>query len=190
MGYYCSILFYVCFIPSVASFRGMTILSNSSPSCARSLEAQLQATSFKMSNERQPSKGVETSSPMASPHATPQENGNCFPIPVIRNLIFRLSAITGSLSSLFLNSAVVPLDSNNAERQQHSAAVAAEEFVANGAIAAAMAHLLATLMDLSCSLSVNLHTACCKKIELNGRKYPVDLCKVRACVRACFADQE
>jgi hypothetical protein len=46
------------------------------------------------------------------------------------------------------------------------------------AIGIMMGQMMALLIDLSFGLSINLHDACIKKIQLNQRKYPVELCKV------------
>ena len=158
------LLTFLCFSTRVLPFRAMTLLPESSPNCVRSLEAQLQATTLEMSKQH-PVDNACTSTSRASPRAS--RHG--VSIPAVRNLIFQLSAVTGSLSSLFLRAAPPDVDEI--------------ESMASAAIATAMAQLLNTLLELSCSLSINLHTACCKKIELNGRKYPVELCKVSRIIR-------
>lgn len=144
-------------------FLVMTPMPDVSPSCVRSLEAQLLAPAI-LGKSIKPQTNQDSSvSRVDSPKAHPRADQQGVSIPAVRSLIFRLSAVTGSLSSLFLSS--VPLDGT-------------DQFTANAAIAATMAHLLKALTELSCSLSINLHSACCKKIDLNGRKYPVELCKV------------
>ena len=77
---------------------------------------------------------------------------------LVRNVIFQIIVHMGTLSSQFLD--VHRITENHA------------------AIGTNMGQMMALLMDLSFGLSINLHDACMKKIQLNQRKYPVELCKV------------
>lgn len=147
----------------------MTLLSTSesSPNCVRSLDAQLEATTL-VSKDAKHEGDARISPSVASLKAVPRDKtNNELPIYAIRNLVIRLTVVTGTLSSLFLTT--VPSDGT-------------EFFKGNAVVATTMAHLLTALMELSSSLAINLHMACCKKIDLNCRKYPVDLCKVRSCI--------
>ena len=94
---------------------------------------------------------------------------------VIRNLVLRLTVVMGTLSSLFLT--MMPSDDS-------------DFFECNTQITSNMTNLLRTLINLSSTLTINLYKACSKKIDLNCRKYPVDLCKVCNCsemsAKQCF----
>ena len=80
---------------------------------------------------------------------------------VIRNHVLRIAVGMGTLSSLFLIS--LTDDGTNFRGEM-------------APIARTMAELLTALMELSVSLAIDLHSACCKKIDLNCRKYPVERC--------------
>jgi hypothetical protein len=86
-----------------------------------------------------------------------------------RSLILRISVLVGNLCALFLQS--IPLDGV-------SVATGAEIQNTPG-IQSCMAELLSGLMVTAASLSINIETVILKKMELNGKKYPVHLCKVR-----------
>lgn len=80
-----------------------------------------------------------------------------------RNVIFQILIHMGALSSQFMD--VHRITENRT------------------AVGTIMGKMMALLMDLSNGLTINLHDACMKKIQLNQRKYPVELCKVgRLCV--------
>jgi hypothetical protein len=87
-----------------------------------------------------------------------------------RSLILRLSVLVGNLCSLFLQS--IPLDGA-------SVSTGAQTLQSTPGIQMCMAELLSGLMSTAASVSINLETAILKKMELNGKKYPVHLCKVR-----------
>jgi hypothetical protein len=87
-----------------------------------------------------------------------------------RSLILRLSVLVGNLCSLFLQS--IPLDGV-------SVSTGAQTLQGTPGIQMKMAELLSGLMSTAASVSINLETAILKKMELNGKKYPVHLCKVR-----------
>lgn len=89
------------------------------------------------------------------------------PLQETRSLILGLSALVGELCSLFLQ--VVPLDSSSKESNNK---------VATPEIAQCMAQLVKVLLKTSASLDIHLETAIWKKMELNNKKYPVELCKV------------
>lgn len=94
-------------------------------------------------------------------------SNNEMSLNAIRNLVLQLTVVMGTLSSLFLT--MVP--SNDSDI-----------FESNTLITSTVANLLRTLMELSSSLTINLHRACCKKMELNCQKYPIACCKVRNCI--------
>jgi hypothetical protein len=89
-----------------------------------------------------------------------------------RSLILRLSVLVGNLCSLFLHS--IPLDGVSL-----SNGAVAQTLQGTPGIQICMAELLSGLMSTAASVSINLETAILKKMELNGKKYPVHLCKVR-----------
>jgi dCTP diphosphatase len=156
----------------------MTIApKSSSPNCVRSLEAAL-ATADGMvvvhgKPNDQPPDGVEEAgekcqrSPTPSPQQTSTAGNNeTFPVALVRNLIFRLSALTGSLALVTLR--------DDADASFDDLDIASLVELNSESI---MARMLATLMRLAASLSIDLHVACHKKIDLNAKKYPVELCK-------------
>lgn len=81
------------------------------------------------------------------------------PLDDARSSFIRLSVIFGRLCSFFLLTAT-------------------EERVRPGA-EIEMCNLLDGLLSSSSILSINLHSSILKKMELNRKKYPVELCKVR-----------
>lgn len=111
-----------------------------------------------------------------------------------RVLVQQLGVLTGQLCGAFLQ---VPLDAS--EQQAYFAwniasdanAGEADDDVGNGtttidpAIPKSMVHVLLGLIQLAYVLKIDLHWAILQKMELNNRKYPVDLCKVRVVVFAC-----
>lgn len=86
-------------------------------------------------------------------------------LSTIRNFIFSLSIRMGHLSSQFMQ-----------VRNWKNPTSIPEEVLT--IIATEMGHMITILMELSNGLSIDLHVACMKKIQLNERKYPVELCKV------------
>lgn len=93
-----------------------------------------------------------------------------------RSLILRLSVLVGNLCSLFLQS--IPLDGGSVSTTGGAGAVT-QTLQDTPGIQICMAELLSGLMCTAASVSINLETAILKKMELNGKKYPVHLCKVR-----------
>jgi dCTP diphosphatase len=150
----------------------MTIAPEScSPNCVRSLEAVLAAADDMVVHGKHsdPDDGSEEASEecQTSPTPSPQAlsstgNNQAFPIALVRNLIFRLTALTGSLALVMLrDTADASFDDLDMELDSESI----------------MTRMLATLLRLSASLSMDLHAACHNKIKLNAKKYPVELCK-------------
>jgi hypothetical protein len=92
-----------------------------------------------------------------------------------RNSIFSLSIRMGQLSAQFLQ-----------DRNWKDPTSIPEEVLAT--IATEMGHMIMILMELSGGLSIDLHVACIKKIQLNERKYPVELCKVSTALSDGFFD--
>jgi hypothetical protein len=85
-----------------------------------------------------------------SPHMT---------ISNVRNTIFHILIYMGTLSSHFVNENQI--NDNDSD-----------------VIGNILGKMIVSLIDISYGLSINLHDACMKKIKLNQRKYPVELCKV------------
>lgn len=88
-----------------------------------------------------------------------QNKSSPMSIFMVRNVLFQILVHMGSLSSHFMDEHRIP-----------------ENRVAIGTI---MGQMMELIIDVSYGLSINLHDACLKKIQLNQRKYPVELCKVR-----------
>jgi len=144
------------------SFQTMTSPSES-PNCVRSIDKMSNMT---ISDEKDHGKdeGETSSVSTGSEHDKTEK----LPLNETRNLILHLSAIVGNICSLLLQSA--PMDYNDASLDV--------QFVAAPEIKIYMNELLFGLIDTASSLSINLETAIWKKMELNRRKYPENLCKV------------
>lgn len=78
-------------------------------------------------------------------------------VTTIRDSLFFLSSIAGQLSMLFIEY----------NEETHKIDVGSK-----------ILSMLLALVDISCLLSINLHHACYRKIELNNKKYPLALCQV------------
>lgn len=90
-------------------------------------------------------------------------------IAIARDEVFRLGSIVGKLCSSFLN---VPRDSKDGKSFWETPSSQKIE-VANH-----MGRVFLALMSVATVFGIDLRTSILKKIELNGRKYPVELCKV------------
>jgi hypothetical protein len=84
----------------------------------------------------------------------------------VRSLILKLSVLVGNLSSVFLR--LVPLDSNHTSITTNMPME----------IATAMGQVLSCLVETAQSLSIDLEHVILNKMELNEKKYPVELCQV------------
>jgi len=160
-------------IHPTSSFRAMTLSQSDSPNCVvRSLDNQLAGLSSMSSSKDSASAGAGSEEAVSPYQHSPMKSDTQAtlqaPMKDIRNLIFQLCALTGSLSTLFWQK--MPLDQHH--EPNNSSTTAPEEAVT------VMVQLLQQLMELSTALSIDLGKACLTKIELNNRKYPVELCKV------------
>jgi len=163
-----------------------TPASSSSPNCVvRCLEHQLAATRLAKEEHDDDNNNVgykysHSTNNISSPIKEQKETTGVVTIPTplkdVRNLLFQLCALTGSLSTLFWQQ--MPLDHDLGDNT--TSTIPTE--VVDG-----MAQLLRKLLELSAALSIDLGAACLAKIVLNNRKYPVDLCKVRACIHSTIA---
>ncbi len=106
-----------------------------------------------------------------------------------RLLVQQLGFLTGQLCNAFVH---VPLEAN--EQQEYfnntnnhdnhddsNNVVAITSTTVDPAIPTSMVHLLLALIQLAHVLKIDLHWAVLQKMELNNRKYPVDLCKASCC---------
>jgi dCTP diphosphatase len=151
----------------------MTIAPKSSPNCVRSLEAVLATADDMVVHGKHNDPGDDSieageecqRSPTLSPQASSTGNCQTFPIALARNLIFRLTALKGLLALVMLRDADASID----DLDMPSLVELNSDSI--------MTRMLATLMRLSTSLSIDLHAACHNKINLNAKKYPVELCK-------------
>jgi hypothetical protein len=84
-------------------------------------------------------------------------------VPIIRSLLFLLSSDAGELSKLF---AAWKGNQSGEDGQRHNAT-------------SKIRSMLGMLVEISCLISINLHQACCRKIDYNSKKYPIELCQVR-----------
>jgi hypothetical protein len=87
------------------------------------------------------------------------ENISPMSVFTMRNIIFNLLIHMGNLSSQFVDVTRI--------YENHST------------IGTILSQMIVLLIDISSGVSINLYDACVKKIQLNSRKYPVELCKVR-----------
>jgi hypothetical protein len=135
--------------------------SSSSPNCVRSLEAQLEKASLMSSPE---SKASAKNTSDGCSNDNDDNNTRAEPIPwsVVRDQILQLTVVTGNLSSLFLIHPRTPPPTHPDDLLPRS-----------------IVTVLQVLWDISQSLHIPLAMACQNKINLNNRKYPIDLCKVR-----------
>ena len=172
--------------PPANAFNVMTLFD--SPNCVvRSLEQQLAATHLasdddKMAENSKPESSAAYKTPTKKEEESLQEPAKSMiqlptSLQIVRNLIFQLCAITGSLSILFwqkmpLDRSIVALDASPPSMSSSTTAVPDEVVVV-------MVELLQQLMNLSTALALDLGKVCYNKIGLNNRKYPVNLCKVR-----------
>jgi hypothetical protein len=104
-----------------------------------------------------------------------------FPLHETRSLILRLTVLVGNLCSLVLQT--IPLDpaivaTTSFKDGRSTTSSSSSGYVANSEVRKSLAQILSCLLDVSASASINLETSILKKMELNRRKYPVDLCKV------------
>jgi len=119
---------------------------------------------------------------------TPLKDSNDeeFPIHVVRDQLLKLQITVGQLSALFLEH--VPMDpiardtkSTDQQQADEKRTLALRQSISSQAvldITSSMSQLLSTLIATASLLSIDLRVAIVQKMELNGRKYPVELCKV------------
>jgi hypothetical protein len=119
----------------------------------------------------------------------------------VRDEIFHLGAIVGRLCTFFLSEHYRSLkqrDSNSSDggvEEKNSTRRASASFwweeeeasspsdeVVKVAAHQQLGEVFLQLFVVAGSIGVDLCTSILKKIELNGRKYPVELCKVRSCI--------
>ena len=94
-----------------------------------------------------------------------------------RDEIFKLGAIVGQMCTLFLT---VPHDSVEMKERPSldDDSFWIEDSDKKEEVANQMAKVFLQLFATASICSIDLCTSILKKIELNGRKYPVELCKV------------
>ncbi len=90
-------------------------------------------------------------------------------IAIARDEVFRLGSVVGQMCSSFLT---VPRDSEEG-KAFWGALPSQKNEVANH-----MGRVFLALLSVATVCGIDLRTSILKKIELNGRKYPVELCKV------------
>jgi hypothetical protein len=129
------------------------------------LEAQLEKASL-MSSPESKASTKNTSDGCSNDDDNDNNNNNTtaelIPWSVVRDQILQLTVVTGNLSSLFLNHPRTPPPTHPDDLLPRS-----------------IVTVLQVLWDISQSLHIPLAMACQNKINLNNRKYPIDLCKVR-----------
>jgi dCTP diphosphatase len=86
------------------------------------------------------------------------------PIQMLRSSVLQLSSLVGQLALLFLKQ-MPPFDSEHAS--------------ATPDIGLAMGCIMDEILQVSRLLKLELRTAILAKMDLNAKKYPVELCQVR-----------
>lgn len=112
------------------------------------------------------------------------DEDSVFPIHDIRSAIIHLVILVGNLSAEYERS--VPLDPTTARSQEENNAAESLSQKASPPfddscslrLERSMSDILRKLVDTSMLLKMDLHVAIRAKVELNRRKYPVDLCRV------------
>ena len=100
-------------------------------------------------------------------------------VAAARDGVFRLGALVGRLCALFLS---VPRDGPASAAARPSPADPPfwrEPSAARAAVARQLGELLVHAFALAGACGVDLRESVLKKVELNEKKYPVELCKVR-----------
>jgi hypothetical protein len=123
------------------------------------------------SNDNNSKKAASSSSQALENETTVADH---YPVNLIRNDIFHLSVLVGKLSACFLEK--VPMDSTNdivSEETRRIISSCTE-------LSTLTSQLLSGLETTASRLSLNLPTCIWKKMELNRKKYPVELCKGKA----------
>ena len=117
-----------------------------------------------------------------------------FRVGDVRDEIFHLGAIVGRLCTFFLSdnhpSSLQNCDNNSINGGEHSTFWWEEDpppsSSADKELKAAahqqLGEVFLQLFVVAGGIGIDLCTSILKKIELNGRKYPVELCKVRSCI--------
>lgn len=101
-----------------------------------------------------------------------------FSLSKTRSLILHLTVLVGHVCSLVLP--IAPLDPAPIATYVKNSQTASlgSNNIATAEIKKSLARILSCLLDISASTSINLEIAICNKMELNRRKYPVELCRV------------
>ena len=99
-----------------------------------------------------------------------------------RDMIFQLGSIVGQMCSIFLT---VPHDSKECTQRPSLSddPFWLEESKEKDDVATQLGKVFIQLFTTASVCGIDLCTSILKKVELNGRKYPVELCKV------CFHDE-
>jgi hypothetical protein len=140
-----------------------------SPNCVRSLAARMEQEADEKEHPDAVvanSRSLDRSSLLSGSsvaHPSPEEVTVEFQLREARDSIFRLMVLVGEASALLLDEAEALGCANKKRTEQ------------------VLAQILITLMEGAIVMKVDLEKACHAKIELNLKKYPVELCKVSAC---------
>ncbi|KAL7471989.1 hypothetical protein ACHAXS_012311 [Conticribra weissflogii] len=106
-------------------------------------------------------------------------------IAIARDEVFRLGSVVGKMCSSFLT---VPRDSE--EGKAFWGALSSQK----NEVANHMGRVFLALLSVATVCGIDLRTSILKKIELNGRKYPVELCKGQSTIdtptNSSFGDSE
>jgi hypothetical protein len=157
-----------------------------SPTCVRSLagrleqEADIAAAAGKNKLVRQEEQSVSSPSllsalQMAAANPRQQDDDATTTVEInlrqSRDSIFRLAVLVGQASAHFLEDS----DDNDDDDDAVSSVVAANNKTQTEQV---LARILIALMNSATVMNVDLEKACHAKIDLNCKKYPVELCKV------------
>ena len=145
--------------------------SSKSPNCIRSLDAMNDNDATAKNDGDTANDSVEAvRNIFADTPVSPNDQTEPLSISKARSSILRLSMLVGNLCSILFRS--FPLDGV-------VTTTASPSLYATPGLQESMAEIVSSLMCTAALLSIDLETAILKKMELNNKKYPVELCKVR-----------
>jgi hypothetical protein len=126
----------------------------------------------------------------ASAYFTSSEAVTTFhPIPQVRNHIFHLSVLVGQLAAIILNqfpfddgSRAIGLEASSSTgfSEKDNRDLQSPDGTTSVTFQRVTSDLWSTLVGIASLLSLHLPRSILQKIELNRRKYPVELCRVRS----------
>mmetsp|Transcript_12489 Transcript_12489/g.26584 ORF Transcript_12489/g.26584 Transcript_12489/m.26584 type:complete len:341 (+) Transcript_12489:63-1085(+) len=125
----------------------------------------------------------------ATTSSSPSSNSS---LAEARDHIFELGSIVGQMCALFASPAI-PRDPiacrERPSRHDHPFWLDRDNSPEKERVAAQLGRVFLQLFAVAAACRIDLRTAILKKVELNGRKYPVDLCKGKSGKYTNYSDQ-